>query len=400
MTTPEPPEFLTQDLSPVSAIPVHIPEPSNIPVLRRQTDPVFNMTSTHLESVAAPADPLVSNDDSPSADSSFSDAYRDAPVKTGERMDLTASSSSEDIDDYAMTFESDGEELADVLDTSRTDIVQETNSFTVPALERESPSSVASHDYTPTALLQSHPEAHSHHTSPFPTLPTTSEAAAAIPSDSPAEQTPIDSIKVQTHAYDDVGNGGIDIQQLLDNITANAQKNETTVVPQASSGALPKVASALPAHSSLPPRPNLPQKRPYDDGKYHAPAPGLPKIPSQYIPPPPGVAAPIIATGAPGTSIDSRGGLPPPPTASFQPPPPSASGPMTPASYNQMNRSSVQATQKPFVDARDEADESEAKWGPEIQKLYDEFLADERMYVTEGLWDRFPLGSRLFIGMK
>jgi hypothetical protein len=42
----------------------------------------------------------------------------------------------------------------------------------------------------------------------------------------------------------------------------------------------------------------------------------------------------------------------------------------------------------------------DAKWGPEVQKLYDEFLADEQMYVTEGLWDRFPIGSRLFIGKQ
>jgi hypothetical protein len=37
-------------------------------------------------------------------------------------------------------------------------------------------------------------------------------------------------------------------------------------------------------------------------------------------------------------------------------------------------------------------------WGPEVQKKYDEFLHDERIYVTEGLWDRFPVGSRLFVG--
>lgn len=43
-------------------------------------------------------------------------------------------------------------------------------------------------------------------------------------------------------------------------------------------------------------------------------------------------------------------------------------------------------------------DDYEMSWTPAVQKLYDEFLADERMYVSEGLWDRFPAGSRLFIG--
>jgi hypothetical protein len=42
--------------------------------------------------------------------------------------------------------------------------------------------------------------------------------------------------------------------------------------------------------------------------------------------------------------------------------------------------------------------EDDQPWGPEVQKKYDEFLHDERIYVTEGLWDRFPVGSRLFVG--
>ncbi|KAJ5240146.1 RNA-binding protein (Nab3) [Penicillium chermesinum] len=42
--------------------------------------------------------------------------------------------------------------------------------------------------------------------------------------------------------------------------------------------------------------------------------------------------------------------------------------------------------------------DDDSPWGPEVQKKYDEFLHDERIYVTEGLWDRFPIGSRLFVG--
>jgi hypothetical protein len=61
---------------------------------------------------------------------------------------------------------------------------------------------------------------------------------------------------------------------------------------------------------------------------------------------------------------------------------------------------SGQGHQTKSIDSLDEADDIDAKWGPEVQKLYDEFLADERMYVTEGLWDRFPIGSRLFIGKQ
>lgn len=37
-------------------------------------------------------------------------------------------------------------------------------------------------------------------------------------------------------------------------------------------------------------------------------------------------------------------------------------------------------------------------WTPTTQAVYDGFLEDERHYVTEGIWDRFPAGSRLFVG--
>jgi hypothetical protein len=53
-----------------------------------------------------------------------------------------------------------------------------------------------------------------------------------------------------------------------------------------------------------------------------------------------------------------------------------------------------------FPELQQESDGRDATWGPEMQNLYNEFLADERMYIMEGLWDRFPIGSRLFIGKQ
>ncbi len=65
-----------------------------------------------------------------------------------------------------------------------------------------------------------------------------------------------------------------------------------------------------------------------------------------------------------------------------------------------MNRSAGQDRPTMSIESQDEADEADAKWVPAVEKIYDEFIADERMYVTEGLWDRFPLNSRLFIGKQ
>lgn len=48
----------------------------------------------------------------------------------------------------------------------------------------------------------------------------------------------------------------------------------------------------------------------------------------------------------------------------------------------------------------DVEDEGEIQWGPDMQKLYEAFLAEERRNVAEGVWDKYPMGSRLFIGNK
>jgi hypothetical protein len=43
-------------------------------------------------------------------------------------------------------------------------------------------------------------------------------------------------------------------------------------------------------------------------------------------------------------------------------------------------------------------DDEDQRWPPEVNRKYEEFLDQERKYVTEGQWDQFPMGSRLFIG--
>ncbi|KAF2814618.1 uncharacterized protein BDZ99DRAFT_434331 [Mytilinidion resinicola] len=55
-------------------------------------------------------------------------------------------------------------------------------------------------------------------------------------------------------------------------------------------------------------------------------------------------------------------------------------------------------SQQPPIPELDLLDDEDAKWPPAINKIYDEFLDQERKFVTDGQWDQFPLGSRLFIG--
>ncbi len=43
-------------------------------------------------------------------------------------------------------------------------------------------------------------------------------------------------------------------------------------------------------------------------------------------------------------------------------------------------------------------DDEDQRWPAHVNKQYEDFLDQERRFVTEGQWDQFPNGSRLFIG--
>jgi nuclear polyadenylated RNA-binding protein 3 len=285
--TPEAPEFRTKALSPVSPLPLHPPEPANIPILQNQIDPVFNMTSTHLDpnppisvvtALAPMQDSTAPQDDSksPSADSSFSDAYKEQPQGTEEKQDYDVNQDTDISDDYAMAVDSDGEEHTDSQDISQAKIDSDTKSLPATVSDHTLPSSTLSHDPPATDNAQTGQDAQPTPANSAPIHPTVGDAANTDHSDTVPAQTSSEETKPDPHTYDDVANGGIDIQQLLDNITANAEKNEsnpaaTTPTTQSSKTPLSKGSSGLPIHASLPPRPNIPQKRPYQDDiqKYH-----------------------------------------------------------------------------------------------------------------------------------
>lgn len=42
--------------------------------------------------------------------------------------------------------------------------------------------------------------------------------------------------------------------------------------------------------------------------------------------------------------------------------------------------------------------EDDQPWTADTQRKYDKFIEDERKYVSEGRWEQFPYGSRLFVG--
>ncbi|EOD52931.1 hypothetical protein GTA08_BOTSDO11202 [Neofusicoccum parvum] len=220
--------------------------------------------------------------------------------------------------------------------------------------------------------------------------------SSSVPADAPSDaaQPPYAS---QPYAPPNGNDGGVDFQALLDNLANASAPADQNAQAQANPSQVPQPqvqSSALPGNPNLPPRPP-PQEKPathpnYTPGddirSYH---PHSQKNPAASYRAQPGLP-PLMTQGqAPGTA---GAGLP---QAQYQQTPVSAMSQRTasPATPSYRQRDSLD--RRPD---RDPVDDSDVPWGPDVQKLYDEFLQDERVYVTEGQWDKFPPNSRLFIG--
>lgn len=190
------------------------------------------------------------------------------------------------------------------------------------------------------------------------------------PAESATEETQpknqIDTPPSTSHANED----SIDIQDIVDKIIGNSSTGPTN---QSSSSQI----SATTPTVSLPPRPPMSQQTPLAQPharledvpgfRYHAN--GI----SPSLPPPPGT----YSAGAPGAVIDARNTLPPPPSSS--------SLPAHPFPVAQFDPTYLAAT-----GIQTQSTDPSQQW--------ESFLNEERRYVSEAKWDRFPEGSRLFIG--
>lgn len=232
--------------------------------------------------------------------------------------------------------------------------------------------------------------------------------------------------------------GGVDFQNLLDNLPSSStaipsapavseaapslmQLNQASGFPQATAPSDGASNEAYQSSLGLPPRPP-PQEEPQTHPNYHpsddirtyhqlpsqssnppAPPPPLPSAsssssyPAQQQSndnPQSNLGAPALAAaGAPGTSSGANS-LPPPPGLSL---PKSESSSIEPQESPTLKNGRLEKQQQPPLRTLKNSDE-DVPWGPEVQRKYDDFLHNERIYVTEGLWDRFPMGSRLFVG--
>lgn len=336
-------------LTPESPKPVHYPSPSNIPILEKSMDPLFH------ETVGTPASfqSFSQQNQTPSAQSStsFYPEQQNAPNYHGAPASASVGTGAGDYTQPAGYSNGYGQNTQDT--------------------------SIQSFSLQNQALAAPYSEAKSAHgqdnRSPYP-MPYAANAYHPAPS----QAQPSQGGQYQPSSNNE--GSGVNFQAILDTLNNPAnERNATPSMPtQPSQIHTVSSLSSLPAPSNLPPRPPMqdkpsihPNYNPDDDIRsYHPHSQKQPN--SQYR-----GSAQLQPLNVPNTPTDNSY----PPSATRHNQTPSTPG------YRQRDSVDLHAD-----------DDEDARWPPEINRLYEEFLEDERKFVTDGQWDQFPVGSRLFIG--
>lgn len=412
--------FRGKTLTPESPRPVHMSKPANIPVLQNQMDPSFNDTSKYQTTQAETqqstfnVDPAV-RDQLLLARQFPSQTY---PVLGEDYGDLNTGEQDTGGREDGQSVETGGQEKNNNESTfSAVHSAALSNQYYSPLLHSSLHETVK-HDPSlplPTTTHESEPNPQLDQSTSFKGSPDERDSFSAPLSD---KQTTQDSGQSASKNPTDYAPApGEKFDNNLANLAApaaadaNYQKFFDTFSSPTSTAAAPLAAAAtspvdgflnssksMQSATGLPPRPP-PQENKSTQPNYAAsdginlfhnahnqPMNGTADYQSNYHEsnePQPGV----VPVNAPGTKSGPND-LPPPPIATFQQ---SAHSP-----------NAIQSTEHRFDDPNLKSlasdGQEESPWGPEVQREYDEFLHNERIYVTEGVWDRFPAGARLFVG--
>ncbi|KAK7422023.1 nuclear polyadenylated RNA-binding protein 3 [Neonectria magnoliae] len=407
---PEPEAELqaTANLSPISPSPVHSVAPQVVPALQDRVDTIDAMVAAASAAANASAgndidlDPLVgAGDDDVVDDDSFNDPYGEIDQDLSAQPQHPPQEEQElpDInDDYAKTFDSpiglEEVEGGDVQPEDVSSMPRESNQVSLSSQHLTSYPSKTSHaapESPSTSAQQAQPgastltaalpEAEAH-----PDESTTSTSTEHPPNPGPTGSQSVTSPSTTSAGSNSAGspNPSADIQRLVADLTAPAEPTASDDPSALSAKAeVPAGASSvLPSSASLPPRPPLPQAASQSYTSQHHPSASNSSIPASVaVPPTPGQPSTYVAAGAPGLSQDALGNLPPVATGLNAS---AAITSMTAPPYPP--QSPTYATDRP-----QDAD---------YQRQWDQFMADERQYMSEAKWDRFPEGSRLFIGTR
>lgn len=416
---PEEPHLRSEPhlLSPASPKPLHFPAPTNIPVLDKMMDVGFNQTEAHMQDPAmrntevrpgAWQDPDSQQDETSAQTSTFVTSGSDAPAPAQDHglAGQTGSAQAE----YTST--DSNQAIAIPTEDATLDLSAD---FSLDGFEN----AATNPPNTTQGQSSSDPNAPAAETQPV------SDANLAQAFETPIEPS-------QNAAL----NRDVDIEALLGSLhtapfSASLTATPIGVLDGFTSSTVP---SATP--NSFQPAPGAEQS-PLSAAGLGAPPSGLPARPppqeqplihpnyvhSQHIRDyHPHATNPAVQQHAPTNSAggaadqSSRGFVPPvnPPTSTssstsvapgqpspYQPSPVSATLPQTPlggAQQHPLPSLPLESRREQKLAAGEPVAAEDAPWTPEIQQKYDDFVQSERQYVSEGRWDQFPHGSRLFVG--
>jgi hypothetical protein len=372
-------ELRTQTLTPASPKPTHFPKPSNIPILN-------DMIENHFE------EPGQSVVQSARVDEQDAQYKVDSPVALMEETNMqsfTNNAAAPHMDDTSMLAESaDAFMSVDTVDRERA------VSQAIPPIPSASPAAQAANDAA-AAFLQS---------LNLPML-----AAQTPVGDVTAQQNVLDKDTNMTtdhaHVVENLSkadippsiltsgaSGGVDLDALLNNLSASVAAQEARNANNQSAQSSVQTADTT-SPSSLPP------------GIHQTPIHLIPTVASLPARPPVQVVshhaqdqAQHNVQSAQTNTQPSAGTIDP-----VQPTNVEANGMPSPSAANSQQQSSSEMliSAQPQADAAghgptDEDDDEPVS--PELQKQYDDFLADEHNFMTINEWEKFPKASRLFIG--
>jgi hypothetical protein len=366
-------------LSPASPKPIHVPQPTNIPVLDKMMDVGFNQTEIHM------SDPAMHNTElRPDAwrDPNEEANGNDSPFSTGG--EAVQSSNNDNTESAANSNQTDSGGAHDDATASGA-AFSNGNSYEANShLNTSDPSSMPStSDPTPTVDAAES----------APTADATPSHASAVDISNQTQPTPLPTHDAPADGTAD-GSTAATVAQSPSQSQIQPPVNAT---PTNDSSIQPAPSLGAPS-AGLPPRPP-PQEQPLMNQNYvHAqnlrdfhPHASLPAAQSHAHANSSGNAANAFVS--PTQSHSHLGNFS---QTQQQPAPPgTASSVATPYPQATQHRSPSTAESR-----REAFNEDDQPWTADIQRKYDHFLDEERRYVNEARWDQFPPGSRLFVGMQ
>lgn len=410
MTEPEAELQASANLSPVSPSPVHTAAPLVVPALQDTVDTIDAMVAAAagaleghvdtpvVEPVVDPALADAIDNDDVVDDDSFNDAYGEDAEPGQPPQAQPQPEPSENNDDYAKTFDSPIEPEQEV-DLDNEPHVQstdapESNPLPIPSEQLNISHSsevtpAAAHDPSATSstspasndIQNAQPE-----TSSDPTMPTAADVSEGNAQNEDQGAQSVHTNGSNPAVTDTQSSSSLDIQKLVADLTAQPTESNAGNDPPSASPAQAQAeppsgsaslssSTALPTTSSLPPRPPQPHSAsPLYASQHHPAGANSSATANPGAQSSTGSASSYHIGSAPGTSAESVANLPPPPSSALNVPP--------------------YATQAAHGYSADQGRDVE------YQRKWDQFMADERQYMSEAKWDRFPEGSRIFIGMS